>query len=79
MNEGVFPGITSMRVGRLFRTGGRSAVLRLGLLLSLTLVVNGQLSAASPRSTNIDLGEGRGSIEIARCHLDEGRIVVRYN
>ena len=44
----------------------------------LVLVFVPVLMAAPLPPTSINLGESQGLVEIARCHFDEGRIVIRH-
>ena len=49
------------------------------LFLVFALVSATPLLAASPPANFINLGASIGSVEIVRCHFDEGRLVIRHN
>ena len=48
------------------------------LIVVFALVLAHPLLAASPPAASISLGESSGSVEVVRCHFDEGRLVIRH-
>ncbi len=48
------------------------------LLVSASLLIAAPPTVAAPTGTAVSLGAGEPPVEIVRCHLAEGRIVVRH-
>ncbi len=59
--------------------GGFAGVSRSVLTVIIILILTATtLAAASPPLASIKLAETPAPVEIVRCHLDEGRIVIRH-